>query len=551
MHKSTILIVEDNEILTLELKDRLESINYTVVSTAASGLDAIKKAELHHPDLIIMDIKIKGDMDGIDTASAIRKDKDIPIIFLTAHADDKTLQRAIITQPYGYIIKPFDEKELKSSIEMALYNHSLEKKLKESEENFRLVFEFASIGNSLTSIEGKFINVNETLCKMLGYSKNELFSGNFNAYTHPDDIASSHDCFTNLLCGALDFCEFEKRYIKKDGSIIWIHLNSKLLRDSKGNPLYFITNFNDITEQKHSQESIRKSEERFRKIFEDHSAIKILTDPDTGKIVDANISAAEFYGWTCDELKQMDISQISTLPLKEIRREMVSITMKGKNRIEFQHKLKDGSIREVNVFSSRIEIDGKDYLHSIIFDITEQKLAEQKLQRSQQLLSLHIKQTPLAFIEFDNEGYVRKWNPSAVKIFGYQQKEAIGQYWDFIVPENLRLQLNPIWDALINQHGDSRSSNLNVTKDGKEIICQWYNAPLVDPSGKTMGVASLIMDITERTRIENELKEQMNKITRFNKLMIGREHKMIELKKEINMLLESAGKPQKYKIHKE
>ena len=551
MHKSTILIVEDNEILTLELKDRLESINYTVVSTAVSGLDAIKKVELYHPDLILMDIRLKGALDGIDTAAEIRRNVDIPVVFLTAYADDSTVQRAIATQPYGYIIKPVEERELKSSLEVALYKHSLEKKLKESEENFRLIFEFASIGNALTSIEGKFINVNETLCKMLGYSKNELISSNFNAFTHPDDIASSHDCFTNLLCGALDFCEFEKRYIKKDGSNIWIHLNSKLLRDLKGNPLYFITNFSDITEQKYTQESIRKSEERFRKIFEDHSAIKILTDPDTGKIVDANISAAEFYGWTCDELKQMDIYQINTLPSEEIRSEMISITIKGKNRIEFQHKLKDGSIREVNVFSSKIEIAGKDYLHSIIFDITEQKLAEQKLQRSQQLLSLHIKQTPLAFIEFDNEGYVRKWNPSASKIFGYTTKEAIGKYWDFIVPENLRPQLNPIWDALINQHGDSRSSNLNVTKDGKEIICEWYNAPLVDPSGKTMGVASLIMDITERTRIENELKEQMNKITRFNKLIIGREHKMIELKKEINMLLESAGKPQKYKIHKE
>src|SRR5512139_2167279 len=109
---SKILVVEDERIVAKDISRRLEKLGYTVVATASSGAEAIRKAREIHPDLILMDVQLKGDMDGIDAAQQIRADADIPVIYLTAYADQNTLQRAKITEPFGYIVKPFDERDL-------------------------------------------------------------------------------------------------------------------------------------------------------------------------------------------------------------------------------------------------------------------------------------------------------------------------------------------------------------------------------------------------------------------------------------------------------
>ncbi len=126
-----IMIVEDLSITALDLKNRLRRMGYEVLALAGSGEEAIQKAEETRPDLILMDIRLKGDMDGVEAAQRIREKLDIPVIYLTAHADDTTLQRAMVTGPYGYVLKPFEEKELRITIEMALHRHRGEVRLRE------------------------------------------------------------------------------------------------------------------------------------------------------------------------------------------------------------------------------------------------------------------------------------------------------------------------------------------------------------------------------------------------------------------------------------
>ncbi len=129
---SNILIVEDEIIIAADLKGRLENLGYNIVGISATGNDAIRKTGETHPDLILMDIMLKGDMDGIDTAQKIRDLYDIPVIYLTAYFDDEILNRAKITEPFGYILKPFEDMRIQSAVEMAVYNHHIEQKLKNS-----------------------------------------------------------------------------------------------------------------------------------------------------------------------------------------------------------------------------------------------------------------------------------------------------------------------------------------------------------------------------------------------------------------------------------
>ena len=121
-----ILIVEDEGIVILHIKKTLEKLGYCVAGIASSGEDAIKKAMELRPDLVLMDIMLKGALDGIDAADKIRSLFDIPVIYLTAHADENTLQRAKVTGPFGYIVKPFRERDLNIAIEFALYRYKMD-----------------------------------------------------------------------------------------------------------------------------------------------------------------------------------------------------------------------------------------------------------------------------------------------------------------------------------------------------------------------------------------------------------------------------------------
>ena len=129
MSNYTILIVEDENIVALHIKTILKHLHHKILGPVTSGEAAIETTVKQKPDLILMDIKLSGELDGIEAASVIKKTTDIPIVYLTAFSDEKTLQRASLADPFGYIVKPFDEKELKTTIEIAMYKFLFEKKI--------------------------------------------------------------------------------------------------------------------------------------------------------------------------------------------------------------------------------------------------------------------------------------------------------------------------------------------------------------------------------------------------------------------------------------
>jgi PAS domain S-box-containing protein len=145
-------------------------------------------------------------------------------------------------------------------------------------------------------------------------------------------------------------------------------------------------------------------------------------------------------------------------------------------------------------------------LLGICRDITDRKRAEEEIRQSQQKLSTHIDHTPLAVVEWDFAFRVVAWNPSAERIFGYTREEAVGQPASFIVPPHFREHVDRIGRELLSGKGGGRSTNDNVTKSGRTISCEWYNTPLIDDSGRVLGVASLVQDVTERVALEDQLR---------------------------------------------
>lgn len=168
-----IQIVEDERIVAEDIQRSLKRLGYTVSSVVSSGKEAIQKTEEENPDLVLMDIVLKGPMDGIEAAEQINSRFHVPVVYLTAHADEKKLQRAKVTEPYGYILKPFDDKELHTTIEMALYKNKMEKKVKESEKWLATTLRSIGDGVIATDMKGSVTFMNPVAEALTGWTQEE------------------------------------------------------------------------------------------------------------------------------------------------------------------------------------------------------------------------------------------------------------------------------------------------------------------------------------------------------------------------------------------
>lgn len=265
--------------------------------------------------------------------------------------------------------------------------------------------------------------------------------------------------------------------------------------------------------RRQSENALRETEEKYRTIFE-NAVDGIFQTTLDGHYLSANPALARIYGYESPEELITNLTNISK-----------QLYVDSNRRIEFKQLIQEHGM--VSDFESQIygkngkiiwisesaravrDTQGKIlYYEGAVQDITRRKQAEEELTQSQQRLSFHLEHTSLAVIEWNVNFEVVEWNPAAQAIFGYSKSEAIGRHAaGLIVPENVKEQVNQVWQALLSQQGGTRSTNENVTKDGRVITCDWYNTVLLNDDGKVMGVTSLINDITERERVKAELRQ--------------------------------------------
>src|SRR5438477_4787101 len=173
MDKARILVVEDESLLAEDIQERLKNLGYEASALAFSGEEALAQAASAQPDLVLMDIRLKGEMDGIETARVLRERFSLPVIYLTGEADDATLERAKATEPLGYLLKPIEEKRLYSTIEIALYKHKMERRLRRIERWFGTALK--SIGDAVmvTDTQGLVTFMNPMAEKLTGWKSAE------------------------------------------------------------------------------------------------------------------------------------------------------------------------------------------------------------------------------------------------------------------------------------------------------------------------------------------------------------------------------------------
>jgi DNA-binding LytR/AlgR family response regulator len=230
MAKTSVLVVEDESIVAKDIQNSLKKLGYTVPSVENSGEDAIDAASQYRPDLILMDIMLKGDISGIDAAEQIKNRYHIPVIFLTAYADESTLSKAKVTEPYGYIIKPFKEIDLHTSIEMALYKHSKEQEVKKERDLYSSIVLDKSVEDCI------FVKSNSRLVKV---KMNEIYfvealKDYVIIYTKESKYtvhSTMKDMLTKLTSS--EFLRVHRSYIVRVDKIVAIEQNNLVIEGDK------------------------------------------------------------------------------------------------------------------------------------------------------------------------------------------------------------------------------------------------------------------------------------------------------------------------------
>ncbi len=262
----SILVVEDEAMIGMEIRSRLSNLDFRVVAVVDSGEKAILSAEEHLPDLILMDVHIKGNIDGIETAKRIQASRDVPVIYLTAHSDIETLQRAKESGLFGYVLKPFEERDLLVAIETAVHRHSLERQLKDSERKYAATL--ASIGDGVvaTDAQGRVTFMNAVAESLTGWqfyeAENKPIEEVFSLVREQDGQPSNNPIRRALGNREIVFLEEPTLLVSRNADMIPIDDSAAPITADHGEIIGAVVAFRDSRQRRLTEDALRKATEQ-------------------------------------------------------------------------------------------------------------------------------------------------------------------------------------------------------------------------------------------------------------------------------------------------
>ncbi|MBZ5495707.1 MAG: PAS domain S-box protein [Acidobacteriia bacterium] len=398
MTKAKILIVEDDSVVGVYIQKCLEKAGFVVVAVVSSAEQAVAAARSETPDLALMDITLPGDMDGVEAARQIRFQLNIPVVYLTGSADEKTLERAKVAEPLGYLLKPFNERELQTTIESALHQYHAstmrtQETLRQAEEKYHAMFENLPVGIYRTTPAGQMLTANPAMAHILGYE------------TPAELIAAASDVGSSVyakpehrreLLGVLGqygiVRNFETRLRRRSGDQIWVSISARAVKDTDGRDLCYEGSIQDITERKRAEDALRESEARLTCVVNSAQDGIVMMD-DEGLVTLWSPAAERITGYTAEEIVGRNLHDlIAPARLRDKHHSALqSWRESGQGNAigqtsEVPCLRKDGAEIITELSLSSVRLRGRWTAVGIIRDIAERKRAQKERDRMEVML---------------------------------------------------------------------------------------------------------------------------------------------------------------------
>ena len=436
-------------------------------------------------------------------------------------------------------------------IELEIQNEELrgaQIKLEESRREYFDLYNFAPVGYFTLDKDGIILKANLAGSELLGVERLNLLKRTFIQYIKTDQRNIFHQHLKKVLKTG-NKQTVDLKLIRMGNNPFYAHLETiKVLHDN-GNFKEFRITATDITKLKNTERNLKESEERYHQIFYNNHTSMLLIDPNNGDIIDANPAATNFYGYNFDELVKMKISDINVSDEDLVVDEMQKAVSEQKNHFIFKHRLSNGEIRDVDVYSGLINQKGKEFLYSIVHDITVQKKAEIALRESEQLFRLIFDQSPLGSIIVSLDYGPLRVNNALSRMLGYSKEELLSmRFPEYTHPDDLDADLEQrkllISGAIDNFVLEKRY----IHKNGEIVWGNLYVSAVKNQKDKLISLLAMVEDITKRKQMEALVNKRTNNLERINKILnveIGdnekaeiKLHNLIEKLKNSNKELE-------------
>jgi len=516
--KERILVVEDEAIVLLDLKNRLNTLGYVIVGSASYGEDAIKKAEETHPDIVLMDIGLKGKVDGIEAADHLRRHLNIPIIYLTANSDFTTLQRAKVTEPFGYILKPFDERELRTTIEMALYKHALDIKLNQTRRWMETTLN--SIGDAVitTDIDARITFMNPAAEAMTGRKSADAMDKEISEVLNILEEDTRAPVTGQVESALQRNCPFSFSghtiLVSSTGQEVPVDSSASPIKDANGKAIGVAFVFRDVSEKRKVEKAMRESEASLAK------AQAIAHVGDWAMDLKANTMRWSSEVWRILGITSDNLQSNPQLFTDAILPEDRSVIVKQFRDIppewmhasfDFRISRPDGTIRYVHDEAefTRDTVGNVVSMFGTLQDVTERKLAEEALKVSEERFFNVTNSTLDAIVSMNESATVIFWNKAAERIFGYSKYEAIGKPVWMILPSEFHASFARSMDVY-NASGKSLPRDAIMQYDGLRKDGSRFPIEISLSGWKEKNhsfFTAIVRDITERKRAEEVVRK--------------------------------------------
>lgn len=377
MANANILIVEDEILSAEEIRLRVQQLGYSLAGVVESGEEALTKVAETHPDLVLMDIQLGASMDGITAAEEIREQFGIPVIYLTAFTDEETLQRAKITEPSGYIIKPLDDRTLHIAIDVALYKHQVQQVLARQQALLTEVFDGVQEGIALIDECAAILFCNPAYAKMVdGIFPDNLIEQSAFSFFEEDARSRLIKVLKNGQQGKAVTDELSLITLKGTRKEVRVTLNPRF--DDEGNWVGEFVTMLDITDRKRAEQALQESEGKYRSLIE--NCIEGIAVVEGVTITFVNQALANMFGAAQKaDMEGRNFLQFVAPEYQTLMRERGMARERGENvptRYKFKARRVDGTEFDAAIAVVRHYYYGKVFRQAIIRDLTEDKQTE-------------------------------------------------------------------------------------------------------------------------------------------------------------------------------